>query len=483
MLSKDLLKPLKLALCAVCLVVFSACSATTSKRMEPQIFPDHNMSTTGLSAATGAAVGAGLGLIIGSSTSNAGEGFLIGSLSGAAVGGMIGREIELSEESDAEQEEILRRHEEIIDQQKREIKDVRDIGGEEFSSKPKKELIKERETITFLTDDEDVEPHPFAKEDSIQAPRAQLAAPVEDDLKVEDMPVSEITEKSPVIRDSEVRAVSYKTGKAERVYLKAPSGKTEALAALSKKSVEKARKVNKASDAPSFKAPTKSAVKKEAPKPKPIIAKKKVAPAAEEHPFAKKKAKEPIKVASLDTPKKKSADLAGKKAPAVSSLKEETLSLPSTEKAKQAPIKTELPPLEVAKKAEPAKAKKIAKAEPVVKEVKQPEVKKELEKVAEENSQKLAKAEVSEEKPDECASAKREAGRAEKSSSDADKLFYYRRAIRLCPSEAGYHLEIAKVYSSIGRTEDAEYELRQALDLDPSNSEVQDQLTLLQAGE
>lgn len=79
--------------------------------------------------------------------------------------------------------------------------------------------------------------------------------------------------------------------------------------------------------------------------------------------------------------------------------------------------------------------------------------------------------------------AETEAERARNAASDADKLFYYRRAIQLCPSAAVYHIEIGRVYIDIGRQEDAEFEFRRALDLDPDNRQAQDQLTLLQAGE
>lgn len=79
-----------------------------------------------------------------------------------------------------------------------------------------------------------------------------------------------------------------------------------------------------------------------------------------------------------------------------------------------------------------------------------------------------------------CKSAKAEADRASSTDSDADKLFYLRRAIRLCPKQIGYHMEIAKVYLNIGRVEDAEYEFRQVLEIEPGNAEAKKQLSSLE---
>lgn len=82
----------------------------------------------------------------------------------------------------------------------------------------------------------------------------------------------------------------------------------------------------------------------------------------------------------------------------------------------------------------------------------------------------------------ECGKAEEEAKRARASVSESDKLFYLRRALRLCSNSAKYHVEIGKVYSSIGRLEDAQHEFKQALEIDPSNSEAKDELSVLSGG-
>lgn len=82
-----------------------------------------------------------------------------------------------------------------------------------------------------------------------------------------------------------------------------------------------------------------------------------------------------------------------------------------------------------------------------------------------------------------CAKADAEASRARAATSDADRLFYLRRALRLCPNNARYKADLGKVYASIGRVEDAEKELRQSLELDPTNEEARKQLTSIRRAE
>lgn len=78
-----------------------------------------------------------------------------------------------------------------------------------------------------------------------------------------------------------------------------------------------------------------------------------------------------------------------------------------------------------------------------------------------------------------CMQAEDEAKRARKATSDADKLFYYRRALRLCATEPSYHVDIAKVYESIGRLDDARFEYNQAIQLDPDNTTANKRLAAL----
>jgi len=96
------------------------------------------------------------------------------------------------------------------------------------------------------------------------------------------------------------------------------------------------------------------------------------------------------------------------------------------------------------------------------------------------DSEKVAKAAVQAPAGSPCEQAAGEAERARTATSDADKLFYYRRALKLCPTEVSYNIEIASVYSALGKNEDAQFYYRQALDLDPGNEQVLEQLSLLE---
>ena len=72
----------------------------------------------------------------------------------------------------------------------------------------------------------------------------------------------------------------------------------------------------------------------------------------------------------------------------------------------------------------------------------------------------------------ECGKADSEAEKANSSKEPADKLFYLRRAIRLCPSNASYHTHLADEYAQLGRNEDAKASYEDALKLDPSLSDA-----------
>ncbi len=76
-------------------------------------------------ALTGAALGAGLGAIVGSQSGHAGPGVAIGAGSGALIGGLLGKSQQNTREDAARQEELLRRQEEELERQRRELEDLR----------------------------------------------------------------------------------------------------------------------------------------------------------------------------------------------------------------------------------------------------------------------------------------------------------------------------------------------------------------------
>lgn len=79
----------------------------------------------------------------------------------------------------------------------------------------------------------------------------------------------------------------------------------------------------------------------------------------------------------------------------------------------------------------------------------------------------------------ECIQAEGEISKAGQSAELADKLFHYRRALRLCPENPAYHNGLGEIYVSLNRRNDAEFEFREALNLDPSFSPAQNNLNNL----
>lgn len=80
-----------------------------------------------------------------------------------------------------------------------------------------------------------------------------------------------------------------------------------------------------------------------------------------------------------------------------------------------------------------------------------------------------------------CKEATDEARRAEEAVSEADKLFYYRRAARLCPVEASYRVKIGQVYATLGKKDQAKGEFEKALEIDPENVIANEELSLLES--
>jgi tetratricopeptide (TPR) repeat protein len=82
----------------------------------------------------------------------------------------------------------------------------------------------------------------------------------------------------------------------------------------------------------------------------------------------------------------------------------------------------------------------------------------------------------------ECTKAEAEIQKADTAKEGADKLFYLRRAIRLCPANASYHKNLADQYLSLGRNEDAKTAYEDAVRLDPALTEAKEALTAISSG-
>ncbi len=280
--------------------------------------PETQLSTRGMSTATGAVIGAGLGAIIGSETGNAGEGLAIGTLAGATAGGLIGHELQNQEDRMNEQAELLARQEEVLASQKREMDDLRSTPSDlnvGSRSSPNRQML-----------DGNYQGSPRAKPFLLRETKVDHTQPK--------LPPRQPTSMTSDIGEDDLMAIDRN------------EAKTAALP--------------KAATAPS-------------------LPKAKEAEAEEDNGAANE---------------------------ANAVLVPEGESLPG----------------------------------------------------------------------DSCAQAEAEVSRARASSSDADRLFYLRRALRLCPKNPDYHVEVGKVYAAIGRDEDAQVEFQAALELEPTNTQARAEL-------
>jgi len=69
----------------------------------------------------------------------------------------------------------------------------------------------------------------------------------------------------------------------------------------------------------------------------------------------------------------------------------------------------------------------------------------------------------------ECKSAEGEFYKGRGAVDSADKLLALRRAVRLCPSDMRFQLALGQAYKSAGRREDAVYQFKEVLKVEPNN--------------
>lgn len=81
--------------------------------------------TTGMAAATGGVIGAGLGAIVGSQTGDTGTGLVIGAVAGSSAGALVGNAIEVQEKTLRTQDEAIERQDRMIASQRAEIEELR----------------------------------------------------------------------------------------------------------------------------------------------------------------------------------------------------------------------------------------------------------------------------------------------------------------------------------------------------------------------
>ena len=461
------------------------------------------ISTTGMAAATGAAVGGGLGLVIGATSGNAGEGLALGALAGSAAGAGIGYKIQGQEKRLAAQREKVAAQDQMITQQGRELSELREraqdrgermpvsgynqtsdrgrmsslSAGDRTFNRSRYEQISVSELNRPAPPTQAARPTQVASAGTRAARTAPQAGSMESNYGTP--PVTTIASPAgssrvqmptkPMLPSSSVeeqdltastdsyanRAMPVQAETAPMQMAKSTMPEVKPAAALPAANMLPPARSNPVEDETNFSDETGAVVDEDQAEVEEAApeAVEKLSAKSSGMPAAKTDAKSETKAISKAVAK--SAGSAG-----------------AVTAAKPEPVKTEIPKAEIAAKAEPVKPAQLAKVE-IPSSLETPK------KKGDALSDELARAIPQNAN---CSDAEQEATRARKSNSDADKLFYFRRAIRLCPEQPDYYVEIGKVYVNIGRTQDAQSEFNKALELDPENERAQEELNMIMLG-
>ncbi len=76
-----------------------------------------------------------------------------------------------------------------------------------------------------------------------------------------------------------------------------------------------------------------------------------------------------------------------------------------------------------------------------------------------------------------CVTAEEEYNQAAAKNEAPDKLFHVRRALRLCPTDARFHVALGDIYSSLNRSSDAQFEYKEALKLSPNDPAIKEKVS------
>ncbi|MCC6933941.1 MAG: tetratricopeptide repeat protein [Deltaproteobacteria bacterium] len=412
-------------ICLLILLPLSSCSYLN--KQDPDLnLPEPQLSTTSKGALTGAAIGAGLGLAIGASSGNAGEGLAMGTIAGAAAGGVIGNVMERQDKK--KRQEIVQEQDSVIEEQQmkiNELKKTREDKARSTQSKTSKSAIvsnaSQASSRAMLSRNYNPKSSKiYVKEGYKGNPRAQRFSLSDDVETTSSKSIVENKKAQPVIAKQELS----KTAKSAEITTKKPAEDKAKLAATTR--VEKKG----------------TTIKTEEVKTKPAV-------------VTKEGTAKTTAVSALEAKNDSGLPPARSVASntATGTIGEETQD--DAEEAVTEAVKT------VSTTAQPAT--QVAAVAPAVET---------LPKTVD-SAAKKAPADPA------CSNAEQEAIRARNSSSDADRLFYLRRAARLCPSFAGYHVEIGQIYTQLGRKEDARFALGKALELDPDNASAKERLNIL----
>ncbi len=423
-------------------VFFSVSGCSYLNRTIPNLnLPEAKTTTTQVGAASGAVAGASLGLLVGSMSGEAGQGMLIGSLAGATTGGMIGGALENQEKEVERRRRELSENDKLLIKQRSDIKELRrdardysfsnsDRSREILGSKYTKgsEAIKERGLLS-------------SRINKISAPVPKSVKEIKkynipeyDDgtyVKMEAIRVGRRDDYDRRVREDFVDSLidSHKPSSLDR-------GRGRPFLLSSSKSSTLGR-IN------SFKKNVPSKIKALRPeKPSSSV-------------YAKRDIKR-VRARLKNTYNKVSS----KVSPSKTLAKKRSKTVVKKNKRLEAPSSV------ILSKKRREELKKVDNWSSSVNSIKVKEPTKIIKPTALVTNR--------------CEEANKEALKAKKASNNKDKLFYFRRAMKLCPDSSEFHLEVGYLYSLLGREDDARIEFRRVLELDPDNMEAKEQLSLLE---
>ena len=449
-------------------------------------------SKTAMGAAAGSVIGAGLGAIVGSQTGDATAGVLIGGAAGAVAGAGVGNYLELDDKKYKSRQERLAKNQEAIDLNRRELDTVKEINGDlgqkignpgASSSKSLRASlaklgIKEEETPEKIKVAK-VQPQEFS-EDSIK--RAEISSVTEKEVAKPKVSKSGLVEK-----DLVVSSKSANTSNAMSEKLAFQSKDLSAQNSVAQDSTVQKRPssifapVNSKPLEPKIDATQQDAVNKNSKK---IETSEQTILDFKENPQAKTAVKEvalhnPIVQDSIvkESLVKNSEikDLNAEKENTVIEKNAVTVGDTSDRKEVDADVARIMngEDLNISKSQQQLAKNNINKGE-----IKSEGIQNNLAQgsITQQESPKAMIKGGTTLANNECGQAEEEMNKAASANDNADKLFHYRRALRLCPSEPAYHNALGELYLKLKRKSDAEYEFNEALSVDKTFKPARDNI-------
>jgi hypothetical protein len=438
-----------------------------------------------VAAATGGAVGAGLGAVIGSQTGDALGGAVIGAAAGAGAGYAIGSVVEDREQRYAQQEEVLNRQDQTLRSQQQQLRELRELSGDQVSFKSDTGVHPQRyashggfakgglgqrgmqqaRAAKGTTSSHEYRysatsgKKRFIDPSSLRNPFAPKATPLDDTQRYARNTLA------PQARNLQPRTVEVEERTLRsRANLNSPV-LGSAVAPLRERSLQvptsQGNSVVSTNEAPTARIPSippTPKVQEENPLNPRSSAAKVIRSNANETHRDSIEVKEEIEIGIQAPPRKKVA------------IARRVTVAPEENEVESSGIAVEVPSREeeVQKAPEPVR-ERVAKVKSTAPEKEEVQPK----------SREVATLPTLVENSDDCRKAAKEAQRGSSAESTADKLFYFRRALRLCPDAPEWHVELGQVYSSLGRNDDAKFEYEEALRIKPNYAAAESALEKL----